>query len=49
MNFARKIKRKNLHKTSCCGHQMLEKYVVGNKKLYVCDKCGKSKWVEVEK
>lgn len=34
-NWKRKRKRKELHKTSCCGQQMTYKQGYG----YVCEKC----------
>ena len=48
MSFARKLKRKGLNKTSCCGKQMLHKeWSDGNDfyDVYVCDRCGKIKEV----
>ena len=39
MSFARKLKRKGLNKTSCCGKQMTYKDGYG----HVCEKCGKGK------
>lgn len=45
MNWTRKQKRKELHKTHCCGKQMSFKPGYG----YVCEKCGKRKRVRNEK
>lgn len=47
MSFARKMKRKSLNKTSCCGGQMLHK-VCDDYDLYVCDRCGKVKRIKKE-
>ena len=38
-NLKRKLKRKYLHETRCCGHQMTYKCGYG----YVCETCGKTK------
>lgn len=43
-NWKRKQKRKELHKTSCCGQQMTYKQGYG----YVCEICGKLKVGEQE-
>lgn len=48
MSFARKLKRKGLNKTSCCGKQMYQKEEWSDDDLYeiyVCDRCGKIKKV----
>lgn len=37
-NYARKIKRKDKNKTSCCGKQMQYKESHG---IYICQSCGK--------
>lgn len=37
--WERKQKRKELHKTHCCGKQMTYKHGYG----YVCEKCGKTR------
>lgn len=42
MKWARKQKRKELHKTSCCGGQMVYKEGYG----YVCQTCGKIKVIK---
>lgn len=47
-SWKRKQKRKELHKTSCCGQQMTYKHGYG----YVCEKCGKARLLteeEIEK
>lgn len=49
MSFARKLKRKGLNKTSCCGKQMLHKEWSDDNDsydVYVCDRCGKIKEVK---
>lgn len=40
MSLARKLKRKGLNKTSCCGGQMVYKEGYG---VYVCLRCGKER------
>ena len=40
MSLTRKAKRKNMHKTSCCGSQMMYKAAYD---VYVCGKCGKER------
>lgn len=50
MSFARKLKRKGLNKTSCCGKQMYHKEWSDSDdvqyEVYVCDRCGKIKKVK---
>lgn len=48
MSFARKMRRKGLNKTSCCGGQMLHKVLDDNYDFYVCRKCGKEKRIKKE-
>lgn len=47
MSFARKMRRKGLNKTSCCGQQMLHK-TWGEYDLYLCGRCGKEKIIKKE-
>jgi hypothetical protein len=49
MSFARKMRRKGLNKTSCCGKQMWHK-AWGDEEydLYVCGRCGKEKRIKKE-
>lgn len=46
MSFARKMKRKGLNKTSCCGGQMTYKVLDDNYGFYVCRRCGKKKRIK---
>jgi len=51
MSFARKMKRKGLNKTSCCGEQMWRKnlsWFANEYDVYVCAKCGKEKIIKKE-
>ena len=51
MSFARKMKRKGLNKTSCCGEQMLLinlSWFADEYDVYVCLKCGKEKLIKKE-
>lgn len=50
MSFARKMRRKGLNKTSCCGQQMWHKAWGSDDlyDLYVCVICGKEKRIKKE-
>lgn len=49
MSFARKMRRKGLNKTSCCGQQMWHKAWGDDLyDLYVCGRCGKEKRIKKE-
>ena len=51
MSFARKMKRKGLNKTSCCGEQMWFdnlSWFADEYDEYVCHKCGKRKLIKKE-
>ena len=52
MSFARKMRRKGLNKTSCCGQQMLHKAWGDDRDdlydFYVCGRCGKEKRIKKE-
>lgn len=48
MSLARQIKRQGLNKYSHCGRKMTPKegYNTEKYELWVCEKCGKTKWIE---
>ena len=49
MSFARKMRRKGLNKTSCCGQQMIYKnlsWFIDEYDVYVCSRCGKEKLIK---
>lgn len=49
MSFARKMRRKGLNKTRCCGQQMLQKAWGDDLyDFYVCGRCGKEKRIKKE-
>lgn len=43
----RRIQRRYASMFSCCGERMLEKegYRTETDRLFVCQRCGKSKWI----